>query len=60
MLSVVLSAYLPWILGVFVLVVLPVTLRLFAGDDPRNEINHEQGEDEPQEPEPEGVLTAAA
>ena len=47
------SAWLPWITAVAVLVVLPIALRLYVGDDPPNNgIAQEQPGDEP-EPEPE-------
>jgi hypothetical protein len=37
------SAWLPWIVAVAVLVVLPIALRLFVGDDPpSNQITQEQ------------------
>lgn len=50
-----LPAYLPWLLGVLVLVVLPVVCRLLIGDDPpANEISQEQpgddGQDRPRGP----------
>jgi hypothetical protein len=46
------SAWLPWITAVAVLVVLPIALRLYVGEDsPNNEIAQEQPGDEP-EPEP--------
>jgi hypothetical protein len=46
------SAWLPWFVAVAVLVVLPIALRLYVGEDsPNNEITQEQPGDEP-EPEP--------
>ena len=53
MLCFVLSSWLPWIVAVAVLVVLPIALRLYVGDEPpNNEIAQEQPEPEP-EPTPE-------
>jgi hypothetical protein len=41
------SAWLPWIAAVAVLVVLPIALRLYVGDDPpSNEMTQEQPGDE--------------
>jgi hypothetical protein len=37
------SAWLPWIAAAAVLVVLPVLLRLHAGEEPDNAIRQEQG-----------------
>ena len=39
------SSWIPWILGACTLLILPVLLRLYVGDEPQNEIAHEQGQD---------------
>ena len=59
-LTVVMSAWLPWITAVAVLVVLPIALRLYVGDDPpNNEIAQEQGGGEGSEPAPEALPSLA-
>jgi len=57
-----LSAWLPWLAGFAVTVVLPVVFRLLVGDDPPdNAIAQEQPGDgeEQRSPEPDGLLLAA-
>jgi hypothetical protein len=54
------SAWLPWIAGFIVLVILPIALRLYVGDDPpNNEIAQEQPGDEEREPGPEALPSLA-
>ena len=61
----VMSAWLPWIVAVAVLVVLPIALRLFVGDDPpSNQIAQEQPgdgseEEADREPAPDPLTLAA-
>jgi hypothetical protein len=42
----VLSTWLPWVIALVILIVLPVALRLFAEDHPRSEEPPDTGDDE--------------
>lgn len=54
-----LSAWLPWIAAFALLVVLPVLLRLYAGDELDNAITQEQPGDDDGEREPDAFRAAA-
>jgi hypothetical protein len=58
-LSFMLSAWLPWIAAFALLVVLPVLLRLYAGDELDNAITQEQPGDDDGEREPDAFRAAA-